>query len=312
MKNLAALLALTAGCTTADTDGAFHISGRLAGAPSVTHVVAANPDSADRVVATVAADGRFDLAVEPGSAWVVTFTDWTKVGKDMQVATLQADALDALVPQGPGAIDVGTVAVRDGRAHGTVDWLDLIGALGIDNDAAVRMGRTDNLALRYANPDIDNDGTIDALQHGHDVRLAIAGAYTLTTAGRAATLRDLIAGTYAQRGIDYAGTTLQTLVPRAMGMDMASGTVTFDEPYYGTALGDQTPMIEPGTPIGVPEVKVGQLAGAATMGVVARGGEDAPSGTYELGFANGQLTFARTDDIDVGDKTMWWMGMVLL
>ena len=28
--------------------------------------------------------------------------------------------------------------------------------------------------------------------------------------------------------------------------------------------------------------------------------------------ANGKLTFARTYDIDVGDKTMWWMGMVSL
>jgi len=28
--------------------------------------------------------------------------------------------------------------------------------------------------------------------------------------------------------------------------------------------------------------------------------------------ANGKLTFARTYDIDVGDKTMWWMGMVPL
>ena len=28
--------------------------------------------------------------------------------------------------------------------------------------------------------------------------------------------------------------------------------------------------------------------------------------------ANGNLTFARTYDIDVGDKTMWWMGMVPL
>ena len=28
--------------------------------------------------------------------------------------------------------------------------------------------------------------------------------------------------------------------------------------------------------------------------------------------ANGKLTFARAYDIDVGDKTMWWMGMVSL
>jgi hypothetical protein len=28
--------------------------------------------------------------------------------------------------------------------------------------------------------------------------------------------------------------------------------------------------------------------------------------------ADGTLTLARTYDIDVGDKTMWWMGMVPL
>jgi hypothetical protein len=28
--------------------------------------------------------------------------------------------------------------------------------------------------------------------------------------------------------------------------------------------------------------------------------------------ADGTLTFARTYDIDVGDKIMWWMGMVAL
>jgi hypothetical protein len=28
--------------------------------------------------------------------------------------------------------------------------------------------------------------------------------------------------------------------------------------------------------------------------------------------ADGELTFARTYDVDVGDKSMWWMGMVPL
>ncbi len=292
MKKLAALLAITAGCTTAETDGAFHISGRLVGASSVTHVVAANPTNTDRVVVELGADGRFDVPVEPGYQWVVTFTDWTKGGKDMQVATLQADGLDAFVPQAPGAVDLGTVKVTDARAHGTVNWFDLIDALGIDSATAIRMGRTDNLALRYANPDIDNDGTIDALQHGHDYRLAIAGAYTVTTNGRPATLADLVVGSYEQRGIAYAGTTIQTVVPRAMGMEMETGTVTFEEPYYGTVLGEYTPMVEPGTPIGAPEVKFGELGGASTMGIVARSGQNAPSGTYELGFSNGQLTFS--------------------
>lgn len=292
MKKLAALLAVTAGCATAETNGPFHITGRLVDAPSVTHVVAANPTNTDRVVVPLGADGRFDLPVEPGYQWVVTFADWTKGGKDMQVATLQADALDAFVPQGPGSVDLGTVTVADARAHGTVGWRELVGSLGIDEAIAIRMGRTDNLALRYANPDIDNDGTIDGLQHGHDFRLSISGSYTLTTNGHPATVADVVAGTYEQRGIDYAGTTIQTIVPRAMGMEMETGTVTFEEPYYGTMHGEHTAMVEPGTPIGAPEVKFGELGGVAMMGLVARSGENAPSGTYELGFANGQLTFS--------------------
>jgi len=72
-------------------------------------------------------------------------------------------------------------------------------------------------------------------------------------------------------------------------MDMKSGTLTFEEAFYGVG---GHPMVAPGTPIGAPHVKFGELDGAPMIGVVARAGQDAPSGSYELGFANGQLTFS--------------------
>ena len=290
MKQVAAaLLAVTAGCATAETEGAFHINGRLEGASNVTHVVASNPANAQRVVAHVLADGSFDVALDPGSEWVVTFADWTKVGKDMQVATLQANSLDAFVPQGAGSLDLGTVKVADARAHGTTDWNEVIAALGIDEATATRMGKSDNLALRYANPDIDNDGTLDALQFGHNYKLDIAGAFTLKTAGRNATITDLVAGTYEDASLSYTGTTLQASVPRAMGMDMKSGTLTFEQAFYG--LGGM-PKVAAGNPVGAPHVKFGELDGAPLIGVVSRAGQDAPSGAYEIGFDNGQLTFS--------------------
>ncbi len=292
MKQLAAVLAVTAGCATAEVEGVFQLEGRVVGASNVTHVVAADPDSATRVVVDVAVDGRFELALEVGTAWVVTFTDWTKVGMDMQVATLQANGLDAFVPQLPGSLDLGDVKMVSARAHGTVEYGTLLAALGIDHETATRMGRTDNLALRYANPDIDNDGTIDAFQHGHEYRLDISGSFTLATAGGAATIADLTAGLPDAARIQYRGTTIRAVVPRAMNMNMASGTLTFEQPFFGTALGGITPAIEPGTPVGAPHVKHGELAGMPMIGVVARGAEDAPSGTYELGFDNGQLTFS--------------------
>lgn len=292
MKTLATVFALAAGCATSQVDdGVFRIEGRST-ADNVTHVVAASPTTGKRVVAKVRADGRFELAVEPGLPWIVTLADWTKVGKDMQVATLEAAGLDAFVPQGPGVLDFGDVTIRGARAHGTVDYLELIESLGVDHDTATRMGRTDDLALRYANPDIDNDGTIDALQHGHDFRLDIAGTFTLTTEGRAVTMSDLVAGTFANPSVRYGGTTIRALVPRAMDMNMASGALMFEQPFYGSALGDITPMVPPGTPIGAPEVKFGELGGVPQIGVVARAGQNPPSGTYELAFDNGRLTFS--------------------
>jgi hypothetical protein len=290
MKNLAAaLLAASAGCATAQTDdGAFHLTGRL-DSKQVTHVVASNPVNASRVVVEVLRDGSFDLVLPTGSSWVVTLTDWTKVGKDMQVATLQVNGLDAFAPQTAGMLDMGDVKLSGARAHGTTTWGEVIGALGLDAATAIGMARNDDLALRYANPDIDNDGVIDALQHGHEYKLEISGAFTLENDDRAVTIDDLVAGTYANPSVSYTGTTIQAIVPSAMNMQMHGGTLTFEQPFFGVG---HTPMVEAGTPVGAPHVKFGQLDGHPTMGVVARAGERAPRGVYELGFANGQLTFS--------------------
>jgi hypothetical protein len=72
---------------------------------------------------------------------------------------------------------------------------------------------------------------------------------------------------------------------------MSTGTMMFQEPFYGTAFGPETPMIAPYTQIGAPHVKLGALGGDSLIGVVARGGYDVPSGTYEIDFANGALTY---------------------
>jgi hypothetical protein len=293
MKKLAtALLAVTAGCaTTESTDGAFHIEGRV-DAKNVSHVVAANPQTGKRVVAKVDSDRRFELELEPDVQWVVTFADWTKVGKDMQVATLQANGLDAFVSAGPATLDLGNVKFRNDRAYGSIEYGDLLLSLGLDHATATRMGRTDNLALRYANPDIDGDGTIDGLQHGHDFRLDITGSFNLTTAGRDATVGDLVGATWTKPGLRYTAVTIQAAVPRAMNMNMATGTLMFDDPFFGTALGDVTPVVAPGTPVGAPHVKVGEADGSPMIGVVANGAKDAPRGVYQFGFANGSLTFS--------------------
>ncbi|HUS29265.1 MAG TPA: hypothetical protein VMZ53_12175 [Kofleriaceae bacterium] len=282
-KLAASLFVFAVGCASA-TDGAFHVSGRVDDA-RVTHVVAGNPADGSRIIVAIE-DGSFNLALPAGKQWVLTFADATKSGSAMQVATLQAGGLDALVPQEGGALDLGLVKMNGARASSTTDFGDIIDALGLSSAEATRMGNVDNLALRVANPDIDNDGFIDE----RSPLLQVSGTFQVQLGGNSLSMADALRGDYKTASIKYMGTTLIAGVPSSMNMAMKTGTLTFEQPFYGTAMGD-SPAIMPGTPIGAPHVKFGQLDGMQTIGLVSRPGHDAPRGTYELGFANGALTF---------------------
>jgi hypothetical protein len=97
-KLAAALFLLTAGCAT-DSDGAFHLTGRLADPSNVTHIVATNPANGQRMVVDMKSDGlvdgQFDVALPTSGSWIVTFADASKAGTEMRVATLQTGGLDA-------------------------------------------------------------------------------------------------------------------------------------------------------------------------------------------------------------------------
>jgi len=294
MNKLAAILLLSAaGCAT-ENDGALHISGQLADPSQVTHVVAMNPSTGEHVVVDLKSDGevdgRFNIALPTGDgSWVVTFTNANAKGPAMGVATLQTGGLDAFRSKDGGAIDFGTVHFSGRFAHGTVTWDRLESAFGEDQSALELRGKLDNLSLRYANPDIDSNGEIDAIE-GHAFRLDINGTFRMQTAGRDAEVGDLVQGLRTPT-IRYLGTTIEASVPTEMGMNMLSGTVQFEQRFFGTALGPDTPIVEAGMRIGQPHIKFGQLDGSQMVGVVAAGDRNAPNGTYRFGFDNGQLTF---------------------
>lgn len=305
MNKLAALLLAVsaAGCAT-ENDGALHISGQLVDASSVTHVVATNPTTGERLVIDLKSDGeidgRFSISLPSGAgAWVVTFADASKTGAAMRVATLQSGGLDAFSTKDGGALDFGKVLFDGHYAHGTTTWDRLATAFGGSKTSLIQRAKSDDLALRYSNPDIDSNGKLDAME-GHAYRLDINGSISLQIDGRDAVIADLLQGLRAPT-LRYLGTTIQTEVPDDMGMNMLTGTVQFEQPFYGTALGSNTPMVEAGTRIGQPHVKFGELFGAKQLGVVAAGQRNAPNGTYRFGFDNGQLTFTdvKTPSIEV-------------
>ena len=165
--------------TDAPAGAAFVVQGRVPTAASlrlgvdagttVTHVMAVDPQTSrpERSIAEVGADGSFHLELAPGRPYVLVFVDGTAVGVDMVVAIFRSSTLDSLPARGATTLDLGAVTLAGGVATAGVDFTTLRLALGLSVSEAAWLGEFDDLSLRYANPDIDRDGVIDALQ-GHD------------------------------------------------------------------------------------------------------------------------------------------------
>ena len=269
--------ALATGCA-AEPGTTFDVHGSVR---DVTHVVAAS--GTDRVIAPVAANGTFELSLVPGRSWTLAFADAN--APQMLVGTLRANGLDTLAPTAPGELDLGKVTLHDGFATAQTGWGELIGALGLDDTAARAIALNDDLALRYANPDLDGDGVIDTVGYMLDINATAR----LTAGGRELTIDDLVHGT-APDGYHYMGTGILAAVP---GAHMEGSTITFEAPFYGSVQGPDTPMVPANTAIGQPEVRVGALEGVPSMGVVARPTHDVPSGTYHVDIQGMSLTFLR-------------------
>lgn len=293
MKELAAtLLALAAGCSTT-TDTAFHVSGRV-DSKTVTHVVATTPShiATSRIAAQVDGDGGFELALDPGYAWVLSFANSRQVGMQMLEGTLQAGSLDALVPRAAGSLDLGTITMQAGFARATVAWSDVTSALGIDDATGEHLGAADDLATRYANPDMDNDGVLDALQADHDFRLDLTGTLRVTIGGRDASIDDLVRNQMTgDVGVHYLETGIVASMPAAFAGQMSGATITFGDTFYGSSLGAATPATPAGTAIGEPELKVGRVDGTPTLGVFASPGHDVPAGQYDITIGDQVVSF---------------------
>lgn len=288
-NKLPAALAVLAGCA-APSDGDFHVVGRLADPSAVTHVIAWNTDLGTRVVIDLKADGmpdgELDLAVAPGRGWGITFANAERSGAAMRVATLRVGELDALWPRAAGHVDLGTITFSDLTATSTTPVAEIVAALGWTDDDAAHLGRTDDLALRYANPDIDGDGVIDALQ-AHTYTLELGAHFRLQAGDRDLVIADLVRDV-APSGLRLLGTDILVGVPASASMSDA--TFLLDEPFYGTALGPNTAAVPARTPIGEPHVRFGQ-PGSGLVGLVASPEHPIPRGRYQVDLPDRTLAF---------------------
>ncbi|MBC7974614.1 MAG: hypothetical protein H7138_06470, partial [Myxococcales bacterium] len=178
-----------------------------ADAKTITHVMAVNPESAnaDRVLASVAADGSFSLALTVGRPYVLVFIDRTAVGAEMVVGMFRAGTLDTVSAQLAGHLEVGEVMVEPSvqTAAIGISYDDLLVGLGLSASAAAYLGSVDDLSLRYANPDIDGDGTID-MEQGRRYGLDFHVRANLRRNGHNVTVDDLTDQVFPDSGPDAA------------------------------------------------------------------------------------------------------------
>lgn len=140
---------------------------------TITHIMAISPQtsSPERYVSAISTDGSFSLGIKAGAPYVFVFIDENQVGDDMIVGIFDpgdnTSGLDTLVPATEGgSADLGTVTV-DGTSQAatmSTSFSTFLSALGIDSTTAATIGAVDDLTLRAANPDVDSNGEIDAIE----------------------------------------------------------------------------------------------------------------------------------------------------
>lgn len=140
---------------------------------NITHIMAISPESADpeRYVGTVDKSGSFKLDIASGKPYVLVFvaSEQGFKGPDMIVGIFKISAidLDILAPVKAGKADLGDVKIdkdkKQAEMSTTVDAL--LTSLGLTAKEAAYLGKIDGLSLRSANPDIDGNGVIDALEN---------------------------------------------------------------------------------------------------------------------------------------------------
>jgi hypothetical protein len=269
------------GAACAGGGGDFTISGRVAasaagkpaaaGARTVTHVMAVNPETAAprRTVAAVGEGGSFRLAVDAGKPYVIVFVDSSAVGPAMVVGIFRALTLDTVAPQLAGHLDLGDVEVDPARqtATATIAYDALLQSLGLSAGDAETLGAIDDLSLRYANPDLDGDGVIDAEQ-GREIALDFHVRADLrrgSSAGPSFTVADITDRFLPEAGADVA-------VPV---FNLASIYVEYPQGF------DATQYVAAGAPAG------GLTNGARYVATLADGSTpQAPSSYSALGYGD--------------------------
>jgi hypothetical protein len=143
--------------------GTINISALALAEKTVTHVIALNTETGATSYTDVDDDGSYSLKIDKNEPWFLSYVNGEEEGADMIVSTFAAGTLDTIsAGDDSDGIEMGTVDASGDRAKIEGKTADLLEEMAMSEDAAAIVGAVDDTSLRYSNPDIDNNGKIDA------------------------------------------------------------------------------------------------------------------------------------------------------
>ncbi len=231
---------------SSDTSTGFAVSGTLQSLDvslnkslatgTITDIMAVSPETggASCKKASVDSSGSFSIKIDGKKPWFLYFLDSAKQGMLMFMGRLRASStLDTFTPASTtGSVDVGTVTVdaENEVAEYSKTESEITSGLGLDSDTVDTIKGVDDIARRYGNPDMDNDGAVDC-----NSETEVAASYFLDfhirfdmkTSGNNAKVTDILDNYLTDSVVpSYNSTGVYVAYPTSYS-SISTGSVTF-------------------------------------------------------------------------------------
>ncbi len=265
-------------------------------AGTITDVIAVSPGTSDAGCKTADIDsaGLFSLRLGSGRPWFIYFIDRLQQGAEMFKGRLKSDDLDTMVPgSDTGSLDLGSLTIDADAETATAETAhtDILEGLGLDTETADAVGELDDVARRYGNPDVDNNGEIDcgATTESQPYMLDFHVRFNILLNGSNATVTDML-NTFWSSGAtttaDYQHTGIYVVYPNTFS-SVNTGSVTFADSAVTTDEGGAIPA---GTATSA--VTNNDFGTTYSFGPNISTSSELPSGTITFTIGSQTLTFA--------------------
>lgn len=274
---------------------------RISSSGTITDVIAVSPETGDTSceTGTVDEDGSFEIEIPDGKPWFIYFLD-----RSLQEAlgNLQSSGMDTFAPvSSSGELDLGTLTVdtETGKVTPDLSLDEIASGLGITSVIAELIGRIDDIASRYLNPDIDNDGELDCEKEEEDFTLDFHVRFQMLLGGAHATISDIIDGFLNDSSTAAEYTSTGVYIAYSTSYDSAeTGTVTFVDSQVTT---QEAGVVPANTPIS--DLTQNNYTGHYSFGPNIVNSSELPSGTIVFKFGDKTLTFTDVETPSLEELT---------